>query len=414
MNELAKSLRRGVAAAEPNALLSEDSSASCTLERARQSCDSITILTALHPLVMAKTWQTDGSIKPYDNARNFSLRTASVCDIYQLHDLLMDLATERQSCLIRGGHIGNDLAEPLMASDANWHKGCVLRQERVFKDRALHALLIDVDKFRPTCHWSNDDPVAALEEFIRRHLPACFHGITFHWQLSSSAGQEKYAGVLKAHLWFWLDVPRTGGQLNAWKVAAGLSEVDVAVFRTVQPLYTANPIMSAGVVDPVAVRSGLIDGLTGDSVELDLSETVLIAAAKTPQADHNEVLRAAVSNDPVAQRLYEKVMVKAEAGKGGLYVVCPREQFHTNGNTNQTACLYLPAHTGGYSFGNWKCLHASCEGQPRHLFETALGLSAADGFEDAGVTADLDRSLQVDYEDLVDRTDTGNANLLRD
>lgn len=356
-----------------------------------QGTDTLSILTATGSLVMAKTWQADGEPLPYSLAKVFTLKKHPVSSIEDLDKALSVLAKRSQSCLIRGGYIGDDLAVPLMAADKDFKPGHVFRQDTVFKDRAMHSVMIDVDKFQPPRGYDISNPVPAIDEFIAQHLPPCFSGVSYRWQLSNSAGLTKHAATLKAHVWFWLDTAYTGAQLTAWTRAMKQAMVDEAVFRTVQPLYTADPVMAHGVVDPVPVRGGLVYGLFGDSVPLVIDDAML-TALPAQAADVDAELRMAVENDPVAQRLYERGMVQSKSARGRLNVVCPRQDLHTDGKTAVTACAYYPAFTNGYKQGNFKCMHSSCSNAPQHLFTQALGfsLTSADGFEDVADGAELD------------------------
>ena len=49
------------------------------------------------------------------------------------------------------------------------------------------------------------DPVGIIDAAIRNLLPEEFHDARCIWQLSNSAGLVP--GILKAHLFFWLDKP---------------------------------------------------------------------------------------------------------------------------------------------------------------------------------------------------------------
>jgi putative DNA primase/helicase len=351
--------------------------------RARQGVDTLTTLTATGPLRMCKRWLPNGDAETYGNAKNMKHQTFKVGGIYDLSRELFRLSTEQQSCLIRGGYIGDELAVPLMRTEDGWTHGCVLRRETVFKDRALHSVMIDIDEFIPSVGCPTVQPVACIDEFIAKHLPACFHGITYHWQLSNGAGLLKNEGRLKAHVWFWLETAYTGAELTAWcRVSA--RAIDETVFRAIQPLYTSNPAMSPGMTDPIARRSGLAEGLFGDKVALVIQPEILSGGRSSGGAKElNEEIQTAVANDPTAQRLYERSMVRGVLPRGALNIVCPRENEHAEEQTGPTSCIYFPAHTGGYKTGTFKCLHKHCAGAPQQQFLEALGIDdAAEGFED--------------------------------
>lgn len=329
---------------------------------AAHSNEKITILRATGSLVLAKTWLGNGESKAYDSPKNYTHRQEQVSGIYELSALLARQAAQPQECIIRGGYIGDEFAVPVMQNVDGWKPGHVLRQKEVFRDRALHSVMIDIDKFESTEYAQSTD---AIDEFIETHLPAAFRGVTYHWQWSSSAGNGKTPGLVKAHIWFWLDTPYTSEQMAAWAKGSNLTLVDASLFREVQPHYTSDPVMGAGLIDPLAGRRwGLVRGFS-DSVPLTLTSEML-----RPKP----VVVSVADDDAVAQILYERGMVQGERKGGGLYVECPRQEHHTDGQTNSTACLYMPGGTGGYDHGNFSCKHAGCQGVAQPAFREALGI----------------------------------------
>ena len=253
------------------------------------SAKEITVLTATGSQIQAKRWQPDGTTAPAATPKNFKRRVVAVTDIQSLSTVLTALTPDKQACVVRGSYIGDALAVPLMRAlpvikgETPWQEGHVLRQSAYFMDAPQHPVMLDVDGFKPTAGDPCRDTEACIDEFITKHLPDCFHGVSHHWQLSGSAGLVKNAGVLKSHLWFWLTTPYTSAELTAWAKAAPGMGLDTAVFGAVQPLYTAAPVMAHGVTDPVAVRSGFTAGLFSDAVNLVI-DADLLAAANAPRA----------------------------------------------------------------------------------------------------------------------------------
>lgn len=338
--------------------------------------DTITVLRH-SSLLLAKTWNTDGTLTPYGDALRFSLREVEVSGIVDLSALLAKLERDPHSCIIRGKWVG---AERAAQQDPDYKAGSVNRRLTQFDEVPRQWVLIDVDKFEPlSC-----DPVAmpelAIGEYISSCLPIEFREVTCHWQLSNSAGRAENAGVLKAHLWFWLREPLTGEQLTAW-ARAGDWSVDVALFRTNQVHYTALPVMGAGVVDPVARRSGVLEGLAGDDVPLVVDEATMARAAALRgsggSSPRHQVMRDLVTEDPVAKRLVELGLVVSQARGGELNVRCPFERMHTdggNGGGAETATQYFPPNTRGYVKGNFKCMHAHCQDRPRAVWLAEIGI----------------------------------------
>lgn len=302
---------------------------------------------------MAKTWRADGTIKSNDRALNCTLEQVEVEDIHGLSALLTDLAKRPGACIIRGTPRGDAVALSEAQLDKHWRPGHVLRRKEVFGDQALHYLMIDVDKFET----AEADPLDAIRAFITTRLPEPFWCASFHWQLSGSAGHPSKAGTLNAHLWFWLETPYTSAQLEAW--AKPLVGVDRAVFRVVQPNYTADPVFEPGVADPLPVRSGFEDGVLGDEVPLVLEEHALAA-----REDTDEVTRPRNADDalpdPVADYLWEHNLVRGIGKGGALKVYCPYESLHSSESGDDEAEWFVEGTKG--KRGGFYCLHGSHSG----------------------------------------------------
>lgn len=202
----------------------------------------------------------------YSAGRWFEVETVEICGIRELSALLTRLEHDTRALVIRGellpgvdprrvrrlkhriGNVGPFFAEP--AGGRRW-------------------LLIDFDKVPIPAHDDLiDDPEGAVEYLVSL-LPDGFRDVSYHWQLSSSAGMGA-ADVLSAHVWFWLDRPVTETELKGWSATID-APVDAHLFQTVQPHYTAAPIFDAGVRDPLPRRSGLQLG-TEDAVQLVIPE----------------------------------------------------------------------------------------------------------------------------------------------
>lgn len=272
-------------------------------DQARAAEDRITILTSAGPR-LTKVWDSQtGKPKAYDKVREVAVQERAVCGIHELAALLDELEGKRSTCIIRGKFIGKAAAAELYAAEIERHnaklapgaapltvpkEGYTLRRLTFFKDRPLHFFYIDIDSFKPTGGVDPvTDPEGAIAQYVAAKLPACFQGISYHWQLSSGAGHPANPGVLKAHVAFWLRDPHMGDDLELWVKAQGY-EIDVSVFRTVQPNYTAAPLFINGVVDPVPRRSGLCEGFLGDSVDLVI-DPVLLLRAKTERKSRQDI-----------------------------------------------------------------------------------------------------------------------------
>lgn len=227
--------------------------------------DSITILR--HSTIkLAKTWQSDGSISAYQDAKYFSLVEKPVSNIRDLSKVLTELEADSNACVIRGTYKGDVHARE---NDSEFKQGKTRRKNFLFDDLAHHWVLIEIDDFEPILCDPVLDPVDAINEYITFSLPDCFQEISFHWQLSNSAGHSKNTGKLKAHVWFWLETAYTSIQLKSWADENNLA-LDKSVLNPVQIHYTAAPIFESEISDPVPSRSGFVQGMFGDSVPLDI------------------------------------------------------------------------------------------------------------------------------------------------
>lgn len=341
---------------------------------------------------LAKTWKADGTISPYGDAKYFTLTERTVADLVGLSALLTKIEKHPKACVIRGRYVGDVVAAE--RDGADYQAGKVRRALDYFDDQPMHAILIDVDKFEPLCADALTEPLAAIDEFIFTMLPEAFRGAGYHWQLSNSAGHESKGTELRAHLWFWLEQPRTSSQLKTWAKATGL-KADLALFNPVQVHYTALPIFEEGQSDPYPARSGYVLGLFGDEVALEIDEAA-VAEATIKSGGRGQRILDVVSEDPIAQALYDKSMVKSQRREGGLNIECPFSDEHT-GESVESATVYYPPNTGGYAVGHFKCLHSHCAARSRGQFLARIGIDEVrDEFEDVDVTAPVTAGVAAD------------------
>lgn len=368
--------------------------------------DTLTILRHSTSL-LAKTWKADGSISPYGDAKFFTLEHRTVDDLAGLSTLLSKMERHAKACLIRGCYVGDELAQQ---RDPEFTTGKVRRALDYFDDQPLHTVLVDVDNFTPVMASALENPTEAIDEFIFTMLPEAFHGAGYHWQLSNSAGHKDKGDELRVHLWFWLEAPLTSAQLKAWALATN-APVDKSLFNTVQVHYTAAPVFEAGVVDPIAVRSGYVSGLFGDEVVLEVDEALLAQATST--GGRGQRLRDVAAEDPIAQVLYDKGMVKSQRREGALNVECPFADDHTS-ESGESSTVYYPPNTGGYAMGHFKCLHATCVGRTRGQFLARLGVDEVrDEFDDETTPQALDDDHKIERKGIPEAkhltTDQANA-----
>lgn len=224
--------------------------------------DTVCVLACADKLKLTKTWRADGTIQQYDDAKHFRVYERQVSSIHDVAVLMQKLAKKPNCALIRGRFVG--------AAHAVGEGGAFRRVLKNFHDQPLHFVMLDIDRFQPAADPVRE-PVAAIDEFITSALPECFHYRSYYWQLSSSAGHPSKAASreLRAHLVFWLEKPYTSGQLKAWKLARNIA-VDGALFNPVQLHFVADPVLEDGVAGAVPTRGGLVEGLAGDTVALEI------------------------------------------------------------------------------------------------------------------------------------------------
>jgi hypothetical protein len=189
-----------------------------------------------------------------------------VASIYELAKLLDSLEPELFSFVVRG-QIAN-------GADRN----CMLRRVRTRDDidptllAAEHYwIALDLDAIPcPEYIDPEREPKAAVEYVIDRHLPDEFRDATCRWQFTSSQGFK--GSTINLRLYFWADRPLSDSDLKSWLCGyePGTKErcwpmIDAAVFSPAQPIYTAAPMITGGLRDPMPSRSGV---LYGDSDEV--------------------------------------------------------------------------------------------------------------------------------------------------
>ena len=235
--------------------------------------DTVTVLKVGSGKSATKTFRWNGfafeKIKDFNAGMWFSHVEHEVSNIHDLSSFLTAVEGSQDSFIIRGR----------LSVDAP-SKESVRRMKNPdengdiwFDEYSRYWLMVDIDDIDlPAWADPTSDP-ERIARFLIHQLPVCFHGITCHWQMSSSAG-VKPATEARVHLWFWLDRALGQEELKRWRESFGIN-VDPAVFRTVQPLYVARPIFVGG-PDPLPRRSGLIIGKSDVVGVPEIDMTVLI------------------------------------------------------------------------------------------------------------------------------------------
>ena len=240
----------------------------------------LTLLRGRKPATKTLGSNADGElviIQGYQNQTQFSYDHVDVPDIYTLHRVLAEISKDPNTFVIRGalrGHV-----------NAN---GKVYRRKDVekygddahFEECPRCVVMIDFDKLPLDNIDLGGDPEGTAKRMIRKYLAECYQGVSFVWQLSSSAGIGTDNGLLSVHIWFIYDRPIGHDELKVYH-ALKAPDVDRAVFRTVQVHYVAAPIFEDGVIDHLPKRIGLVE-LNEDKVSLpELPPEVVAKAHRT-------------------------------------------------------------------------------------------------------------------------------------
>lgn len=218
---------------------------------------SVTLLSARRPLLLAKVWNTDGSIEPAADAAWFEARQVS---IGSLSDILAVIdAVER---VPRMALVKEAIAPG--ADPKRLRRRCECGTDRRTGEAFPAGLcvvprdwvMLDVEKLPrpPLIDWRDGD---GLAEYARSLLPDAFRNAACVWQLSGSSGHPTKLDEIRLHFFFKLDqavLPK------AWRLAfARFAFIDLGFFDQARLIFTAAPIVRSG-CDPLALRHGLLNG----------------------------------------------------------------------------------------------------------------------------------------------------------
>lgn len=221
--------------------------------------DHVTVLKTTDEHSASKRFvRTDQGIQKVDYNAGYNFYVAKpfqVSSIHELSDLLSLLEKQPKMLVIRG--------QPLSSAVINtWQRRKGDGQGAAFKQAPRRWVLVDFDKIllpRGLTMKPDDKSIERIGDFLVSKLPPEFHGASYHWQLSSSAGLGDPT-VVSMHLWFWLTEPVTDKDMKTWtrwwNQRVGSTLIDDHLFQCVQAHYTAAPEFE-GLSDPFPKRSGL-------------------------------------------------------------------------------------------------------------------------------------------------------------
>jgi len=249
--------------------------------------DSLTVLRS-RSLRLAKRLRADGGADGYDRAKHLDAFTMPVTDLAGVLRLLHHLLPRPDCCVIRGGLVHGDRAKGIRRLLYSCTKTGELP---TFRDVPRSWLALDLDGVPMPADVLATD-LAGCGAAALAVLPSAFHGAACIAQASASHGR---APGLRLRLWVWLDRPTWGHELKRWLRD---TPADPSVFGAVQPIYTAAPVLAAGVSDPMPSRLLMLRGQAMVHVpppEALAPPTPPVRPATTVQPSHaNRYVRAAL------------------------------------------------------------------------------------------------------------------------
>lgn len=176
---------------------------------------------------------TPQEVRGYQIGKFFDVTEHPANNIHDLFALLEDLAGDTKRLIIRG--------RPAVPQRENVVRRC-RGEDATFADKPIHWVCVDLDGV------GTISPDASPQVEIQTVLDSSplLRDVTCVAQLSSSWGVKP---GIRAHLWYWLEEPRTSSQVAEWAAALPF-KTDSSLYNAVQPHYTANPVFDR-VADPL-------------------------------------------------------------------------------------------------------------------------------------------------------------------
>jgi len=268
--------------------------------------DSITVLRSQPGVRLAKSIAPDGTCADYDSAKHYRARSVPVSSLLDVGELLRELIPLSNRCVVRG--------EPIAGGNREYMRRLAYRDQDTGDDPTLAEqprrwLALDADGIARPEHVKASDLVACGDLALEL-LPRPFQVAACIVQASANHGIKPGC---RLRLWFWCDRPMSGRELTMWLRGCPL---DMSVFRTAQPIYTAAPIFTGGREDHLPMRMIELPGedwLRCPSVE-DLAAPP--PALPTPP---EKVATGAVGDAYVRAALVRAADAIATAGEGSRH-----------------------------------------------------------------------------------------------
>lgn len=270
---------------------------------------SITILKSCNNVPACKRFTIEmGILKkhPERMEKYFDVEEQELNSFDDLSNLLTRLEEEPNSLIIRGKLIaGRDTTNIRRTGSA----ALVDHPDKNFNPHSRRWCMLDIDDLELPEEFSN---INEYSEEILAHtvskLPEEFRSTGCHYQFSGSMGVK--IGMIKVHLWYWLDRAVSDLEMKAWTNTNSEVPIDQALFSPVQVHYTAPPIFDDEANDPLKNRSGIYRTESSTdtvSVPNDLADrvssipkaarrTILTRDGETVRIEPQEIIRDGNTN----------------------------------------------------------------------------------------------------------------------
>lgn len=211
--------------------------------------DTLTVIRA-RGRRLAKLIEAGGAVLGYDGAYLFDLYTVEVADLDALAALLARLHSRSDCAVVRAA-----VADPARVRGVRrLVNPCPETGERpTLRDVPRRWAALDFDDLAPPPGLDVRD-LAGCGAVARAALPAPFRAARL---LVGATGSHGVKPGLRLRVWAWLSRSTSGAELARWLRGC---PVDAALFRPVQPIYTAAPVFAPGVSDPLPVRLAELPG----------------------------------------------------------------------------------------------------------------------------------------------------------
>lgn len=256
----------------------------------------------------AKRWRPDGTVESYGLITWWRpLEARGIRDIDGLAGALERLGKRRDLVVVRGTLLdpsAQRIRRAMQGDGAGLTDG-----DRSWVCCDLDTL-VPTDELRAELLLSPSGGIDIAGRWAREQLPEWMRSATVVARWSQSAGRDGYAKV-KLHLWAWLTRPVCCASLAEW--ATDVDILDPAVCRTVQPIYTADPIIedgwTSGPTRRVAIIRGSVDAAEPPDDLVDLATWTARKIAEDKERSERAAMWAA------ADRYRSPVAIRARAAR---------------------------------------------------------------------------------------------------